>query len=203
MFLTLFYDWSQRNQYSRPLAASNVLIGLTGRNASGKSTLVEWFSAKGLRSVSCSDSIRTWLHDQGMESTREALIEGGRELRRNGGPGVLAEMLLEILDGGDAVVDSIRTPAEVEALRERGDFTLIEVRADEDSRWERMVGRGRAGDPTEKSSFLSQEAEESHAKDESGQALVATGLMADIRIDNDGTMEELVSRLEEIWEDIA
>ena len=59
-----------------------MLVGLTGRNASGKSTLVGWFSEKGLRSVSCSDSIRTWLRDQGIETTREALIEGGRELRR-------------------------------------------------------------------------------------------------------------------------
>ena len=77
-----------------------MLIGLTGRNASGKSTLVEWFSAKGMRSVSCSDSIREWLSDQGVEATREAMIEGGRELRRQGGPGILAEMLLDSLDGG-------------------------------------------------------------------------------------------------------
>ncbi|MEC8874421.1 MAG: hypothetical protein VX502_03425 [Candidatus Thermoplasmatota archaeon] len=49
-----------------------MLIGLTGRNASGKSTLVEWFSAKGLRSVSCSDSIRSWLTAQGIEPSRDA-----------------------------------------------------------------------------------------------------------------------------------
>ena len=73
----------------------------------------------------------------GNRLTREALIEGGRELRRQGGGGVLAEMLLEILSGEDAVVDSIRTPAEVEALRERGDFFLIEVRTDQG-----LVGRG-------------------------------------------------------------
>ena len=48
-----------------------MLVGLTGRNASGKSTFVEWFSAKGLRSVSCSDSIRAWLAEQGIEPTRE------------------------------------------------------------------------------------------------------------------------------------
>ncbi|MEE2630250.1 MAG: AAA family ATPase [Candidatus Thermoplasmatota archaeon] len=180
-----------------------MLVGLTGRNASGKSTLVEWFSSKGLRSVSCSDSIRTWLHDQGIDSTREALIEGGRELRRRGGSGILAEMLLEILDGEDAVVDSIRTPAEVAALRSRGDFILIEVRASEDSRWERMVGRGRSGDPNEKSVFLEQEAAESHAEDEAGQALVATGKMADIRIDNDGTIEDLEEKLEGFWEGLC
>tara|TARA_Y100001970_G_scaffold286349_1_gene408275 strand:- start:4337 stop:4885 length:549 start_codon:yes stop_codon:yes gene_type:complete len=176
-----------------------VLVGLTGRNASGKSTLVSWFSERGLTSVSCSDSIRTWLSDQGIETTREALIEGGRELRRNRGAGVLAEMLLEILDGEDAVVDSIRTPAEVEALRGRGDFVLIEVRADEESRWQRMTSRGRSGDPTEKEAFLSQEAAEAKAKDEAGQALDATAAMADITVLNDGSIEDLEAKLEGIW----
>jgi len=176
-----------------------VLVGLTGRNASGKSTLVSWFSERGLTSVSCSDSIRTWLRGQGVETTREALIEGGRELRRNGGAGVLAEMLLEILDGEDAVVDSIRTPAEAEALRSRGDFVLIEVRADEESRWQRMTSRGRTGDPTEKEAFLSQEAAEAKSEDEAGQALDATAAMADITILNDGSIEDLEGKLEGIW----
>ena len=180
-----------------------MLVGLTGRNASGKSTFVEWFSAKGLRSVSCSDSIRAWLADQGIESTREALIEGGRELRRQGGGGVLAEMLLDILSGDDAVVDSIRTPAEVQALRKRGDFFLIEVRADEDSRWERMNLRGRAGDPVDKQVFLKQEEAEASSKDEAGQALDATAELADITIDNDGTLEELELKLEEVWSDLS
>ena len=179
-----------------------VLVGLTGRNASGKSTVVEWFSDRGLSSVSCSDSIRAWLGEQGTEITRDNLIEGGRELRRSGGAGVLAEMLLETLDGADAVVDSIRTPAEVEALRSRGDFTLIEVRASEESRWQRMTARGRSGDPTERESFLSQEAAEAKSDDEAGQALDATAAMADITIQNDGSMEDLLGRLEEVWSDL-
>ena len=176
-----------------------MLVGLTGRNASGKSTLVSWFSERGLTSVSCSDSIRTWLRGQGIETTREALIEGGRELRRNGGAGVLAEMLLEILDGEDAVVDSIRTPAEVEALRGRGDFVLIEVRAGEEARWQRMTARGRSGDPVEKGAFLSQEAAEIKSDDEAGQALDATAAMADITVLNEGSIEDLEGKLEEIW----
>ena len=102
-----------------------MLIGLTGRNASGKSTVVYRFSNKGLETSSCSDSIRAWLAEQKIEPTRDALIEGGRELRRKGGAGILAEMLLDILDGKDAVVDSIRTPGEVEALRKRDDFISV------------------------------------------------------------------------------
>ena len=134
-----------------------------------------------------------------MEKSREALFEGGRGLRREGGAGILAGMLLEILDGGDAVVDSIRTPAEVEALRSRGDFVLIEVRADEESRWQRMTSRGRTGDPTETETLLSQEAAEAKSEDEAGQALDATAALADITILNDGSIEDLEEKLEGIW----
>ena len=176
-----------------------MLIGLTGRNASGKSTIVNWFSNKGLKTSSCSDSIRAWLAEQDIDPTRDALIEGGRELRRKGGAGVLAEMLLEILDGEDAVVDSIRTPGEVEALRKRDDFILIEVRANTETRWERLQSRARPGDPLDKDTFIEQENAEAVAKDAAGQALDATAELADLVILNDGTEQELLSDLEELY----
>jgi dephospho-CoA kinase len=178
---------------------TDMLIGLTGRNASGKSTIVDWFSKKGLKTASCSDSIRTWLSEQNIEPTRDALIEGGRELRRQGGAGILAEMLLKILDGEDAVIDSIRTPGEVEALREREDFLLVEVRANPDTRWERSQSRARAGDPIDKETFIRQEKVESVAKDAAGQALNATAELADLVILNDGTEQELLSDLEDLY----
>jgi len=177
-----------------------MLIGLTGRNASGKSTIVNWFSKKGLETSSCSDSIRAWLAEQNIEPTRDALIEGGRELRRKGGAGILAEMLLEILDGKDAVVDSIRTPGEVEALRKRDDFILIEVRANTETRWKRLQSRARTGDPLDKETFLKQERAEAEAKDDAGQALNATAELADLVILNDGTEKELLNDLEELYQ---
>jgi len=177
-----------------------MLIGLTGRNASGKSTIVNWFSKKGLETSSCSDSIRAWLAEQNIEPTRDALIEGGRELRRKGGAGILAEMLLDILDGKDAVVDSIRTPGEVEALRKRDDFILIEVRANTETRWKRLQSRARTGDPLDKETFLKQERAQAEAKDDAGQALNATAELADLVILNDGTEKELLDDLEELYQ---
>jgi dephospho-CoA kinase len=179
-----------------------MLIGLTGRNASGKSTLVEWFSKKGMKGYSCSDSIRAWLREQDKEITRDALIEGGRELRRQGGSGILAEMLIEILNGEDAVIDSIRTPAEVSALRLRGDFFLIEVKASEEIRWSRLQERARPGDPTERNIFLQQENKEAKAKDSAGQDLDATAEMSDFQIFNDGSVEKLYTKLDELWEKV-
>jgi len=180
-----------------------VLVGLTGRNASGKTTVVQWFAGRGVRTVSCSDSIRAWLAEQGIEESREALIEGGRELRRRGGSGILAEMLLEALGGGDAVIDSIRTPGEVEALRARDDFILIEVTAGVDSRWARSQGRARPGDPADRATFVAQEESEEVASDEAGQALVATADMADLILINEGTVDGLHEDLENLLDRLS
>jgi len=179
-----------------------MLIGLTGKNASGKSTIVSWFSERGLRSVSCSDSIRSWLIDQGIEETRDSLIEGGRQLRKSGGPSILADMLLEILNGEDAVVDSIRTPDEVSSFRRRGDFWLIEIRTSEEMRWERLKKRNRPGDPKDRETFLSQDKTEETAKDKSGQDLMATAKLADFIIENNSSLEELETELINCWKQI-
>ncbi|MBP51264.1 MAG: hypothetical protein CMA68_04225 [Euryarchaeota archaeon] len=180
-------------------AHQNVLIGLTGRYASGKSTVVAWLVSKGLGSESCSDSIRAHLKEKGIEESRENLIEGGNELRRIGGAGILAEMLLERIGEGDAVIDSIRTPGEVKALRQRDDFILIEVISGMEARWQRAQDRARTGDISDKETFFANEEKEAVAKDESGQALNATAALADLILVNDGSLEELHSDLEELW----
>ena len=112
-------------------------------------------------------------------------------------------MLLDILDGKDAVVDSIRTPGEVEALRKRDDFILIEVRANTETRWERLQSRARTGDPLDKETFLKQERAEAEAKDDAGQALNATAELADLVILNDGTEKELLDDLEELYQKLG
>ena len=172
-------------------------FGLTGRNASGKTTVVEWLVENGYESTSCSASIRAHLRSQGIEINRENLIAGGRELRAAHGPGILAEMLRdEHAKTSSLVIDSIRTPAEVEALQERPDFRLIEIRASREVRWQRLQSRGRSGDPTDWDTFVAQEESELKALDDSGQALIATAEMADIVIINDGEAEELRDALE-------
>ncbi len=172
-------------------------FGLTGRNASGKTTVVDWLVENGYISTSCSDSIRAHLRAKEIEINRENLIAGGRELRAEHGPGILAEMLRdEHAKVPNLVIDSIRTPAEVEALQERGDFRLIEIRASREVRWQRLKFRGRVGDPTDWDTFVAQEEAELEASDESGQALIATAEMADIVIINDGDTDELRAALE-------
>jgi dephospho-CoA kinase len=181
-----------------------MLVGLTGLNASGKTTIVEWFSDLGFGASSCSNSIRIWLTEQGLEETRDNLRQGGRTLREQGGAGVLAEMLLaQIGDDENFAIDSIRTPAEVNALRVRQDFILLEVRAERDARWHRLVSRNRIGDAENYEQFVAQEQAELTAADSSGQALTATAEIADLIIDNNGTLDELYHSLEQLIELLA
>ncbi len=187
---------NNNNNFVSPLE-SIMLLGVTGRNAAGKTTIVEWFVNKGWDGCSCSDAIRHWLRENDQEITRENLTQGGRTLRSQGGAGVLAEMLLDRMDPKqNTIIDSIRTPDEVHALRIRDDFLLIDVNVPLDLRWQRMQERARDGDPIDYEFFLKQEDAEAIAENSSGQALIATAELSDIVINNDGTLSELYESLE-------
>ena len=68
---------------------------------------------------------------------------------------------------------------------------MIEIRADQDVRWERSRERSREGDPLTKADFIDAENEELVSKDEVGQSLIATAELADYVIENDGDVESL------------
>lgn len=182
-----------------------MIVGLTGRNASGKGTVAAWLESQGFGYTSLSDAIRLHLTDQGVDTTRDNLIAAGRALRTEGGPGVLAEHTLRrIPPGVDFVVDSIRNPAEVHALRARPDFLLVEVAADESARYARLDLRSRAGDAQSFEEFRRQEQAELASGDPAAQQLVATAALADAVVDNGGDLEALhaaLAGLLPIWRD--
>ncbi len=174
-----------------------MIVGLTGRNASGKGTVAAWLESRGFGYTSLSDAIRLYLTDSGSQTSRDNLIAAGTALRQEGGPGVLAERTLpRIPIGVDFVVDSIRNPAEVEVLRRRSDFVLLEVAADEAMRYSRLALRSRAGDAQSFAEFRRQEAAELASGDPSAQQLVATAAMADVVVQNDGDLDALHGALE-------
>ena len=176
-----------------------MIVGLTGRNASGKGTVAAWLEAQAFGYTSLSDAIRLHLRDQGLATTRDNLIAAGNALRQEGGPGVLAERTLARIDPqADVVVDSIRNPAEVKALRTRADFVLVEVAADEAVRYARLSLRQRSGDAQSFSEFQRQEAAELASGDPSAQQLVATAALADVIVHNNGDLAALHAQLAEL-----
>ncbi len=95
-----------------------MLIGVAGLNSSGKGEVVRYLVERSFYSLSLSDVIRSELAERGLEESRERMIDTGRALREAGGPGVLADKLVaQLLPERNYAIDSIRHPAEVEALR--------------------------------------------------------------------------------------
>jgi len=175
-----------------------MIIGLTGRNGSGKGTVADWFKARGFGYGSLSDVIRADMADRGVDITRDNLIAAGRRLRTEGGPGVLAQRILATIPAdANHVVDSIRNPVEVEVLRGRADFILLEVVAEERTRYQRMVARNRGGDAASFEEFRRQEQAELHDTDSAAQRLVATAALAARVVPNDGDVAALEAWLSE------
>ena len=116
-------------------------------------------------------------------------------MRSDGGLGALAQAVLPRL-ASRAVVDSIRHPGEVDVLRTLPRFLLLGIDAPQPLRFERSLNRGRAGDGATLEDFAAKERRENSAT-EAGQQLLATFRLADIEIDNNGTLEELHEKARE------
>jgi dCMP deaminase len=181
-----------------------MILGLTGKNASGKGEVARVLVAGGFETFSLSDEIRSELEAIGTEPTRDALIEAGRDLRTRYGLDVLARRAsARFTQGLNQVVDSIRNPEEVLFLRTLRDFHLISVDAPVDVRFDRLMKRARPGDPGDLDAFRSAEERELASGNPASQQLEATMAMADFRIMNDGGLDALTVRVKELFREAA
>lgn len=179
-----------------------MILGVSGPNSAGKGEVVTYLEARSFYPLSLSDAIRDELRRQGVEETRERMIETGRALRAEHGPGVLAARLVaKMQPDRNYVIDSIRHPAEVEALRALGGkFQLLWVDADPALRFERMRARGRPGDPDSLEQLLALEGRERGSEDVAMQQLDAVAQLADVELRNDGDRAGLHEQVQRVLE---
>jgi dephospho-CoA kinase len=173
-----------------------LVLGVTGPNAAGKGEVSEYLRTWGFAIHSLSDIVREEAAARGLPPEREHLIRVGTLLREQGGLGVLAERLLPRLGGWDAV-DSIRNPAEVETLRKVPGFVLIGVDAPAKLRFSRSRLRARPGDPDSFAEFTVKEQQENSANP-AGQQLRATIALADRVLDNNGDLDLLHRKVDDL-----
>jgi len=167
-----------------------LVLGLTGPNAAGKGEVAALLQEWGFSCHSLSDVVREEALRRGRTVSRDDLIVTGNELRREGGPGALAERILPRLGNRD-VVDSIRNPAEVAVLRRLPRFVLVGVDAPPEARFERARSRKGRGDAvSDLAAFLAKEAEED-SSEETNQRLSATFALRDRTLFNGGSLEDL------------
>jgi dephospho-CoA kinase len=172
-----------------------MIVGLTGPNAAGKGEVARFLTERGFAYHSLSDVVREEASARGLDHSRENLIRVGNELRTSVGPGVLAERIAARLTGGGrTVIDSVRSPAEVAVLRTLPGFILLGVNAPIEVRFARSRSRARIGDGATIEEFARKEALE-NSTDPAAQQLGQTFELADVVVLNDGTIQQLRSRV--------
>lgn len=173
-----------------------MIIGITGKNCSGKGEFAAYLKDAGYTYYSLSDEIRDELKKNNIPESRESLIEMGNKLRSQYGPSALADMLIKKIEPGkNYVIDSIRNPAEVTALKKLPNFTLVEIKADDKIRYKRMCGRNRQGDAHSFEEFIAQEKREMNNENSTMQQLDKTIKMADVVIENNIGITELHQKI--------
>jgi dCMP deaminase len=179
-----------------------LILGVAGTNGAGKGEVVSYLTARSFYALSLSDVLREELRARGEPESRERLIALGNELREKGGPAALADRLVAKLAGDrNYVIDSIRHPAEVEALRRTGrGFKLLWVDADPKLRFERLRARGRSGDPTTLEKLLELEGRERGGAGPNAQQLDAIEQLADFRLRNEGALAVLHAGVQRVLE---
>jgi len=181
-----------------------MIIGLVGKNGAGKGEIAQFLQEIGFTYYSLSDVLREDLTKAGKTVTRQTLTDYANELRASYGPGVLGDRVAQRLEPDSLyVVDSIRHPFEVEALRKKPNFYLLAVDADPKIRFERIKARSREQDPMTYEEFLAQETKEAAGKKETDQQINKALEMADASMENNGNFEDLHQKVRQIVQVLA
>jgi dephospho-CoA kinase len=177
-----------------------IIIGITGTLGAGKGTVVEYLQQKGFRHYSARDLLVKEIVKRGLTVDRDCMVVVANELRSKNSPNYLAEELYReaATSGENAVIESLRTEGEVNALRQKGGFYLIAVDADTRSRYDRIIARGSETDKISFEEFLRHEKREMYSADPNQQNLAKCAEMADHQIFNNGTREQLYTEIDEV-----
>ena len=181
-----------------------MIIGVTGTFAAGKGEIVNILVEKGFKHYSVRGFLEEELRGRGLSLDRDNMINLANELRERFGPSYLAEKLYELAqrDGEDVVIESLRNPGEITALRAKGKFYLMAVDADPQARYNRLPNRGSSTDSVSFEKFMEQETREMESNDPNKQNLKKCIEMAEIRLDNNGSMDELRVKVESVLDEI-
>lgn len=183
-----------------------MIIGLTGSLAAGKGIVSDFLKKQGFVYLSLSNEVRALVAEAKIEVTRKNLQDFANKKREENGNDYFAKIVVEKIQNqkyNKAVVDGIRNPAEVLELRKLKNFFLISVDAPAEVRFKRMVERARESDPVSWEDFLKVDArDKGEGEAESGQGVGKCMQQADLTLINDGGLEEVQRKVDELYRQI-
>jgi dephospho-CoA kinase len=179
------------------------IVGLTGPIGSGKDTVANYLKGKGYKLITFSDLIGNELDSLGVPRTRENLQEIGEDYRKRYGEDYWAKKIGEMIEKGKGkkfVVNGIRNLKELEYFRNKfKTFVLIAIVADEKIRYERKIKTSKKIGERHISFEEFKKAERRPSESDINKLVE----MADFKVDNNGTIDELYQQIDEILDKLT
>ena len=183
-----------------------IIIAITGTIGSGKGAIVDYLVSKGFVHFPARDFILEEVVRRGLPVNRDSTTFVANELRKAHSPSYIIEQLyakaLKTASGKDCIIESVRTSAEIDFLKAEAkntgvDFMLLAVDAPAELRYERVIKRKSALDYITFEKFVADEQREMTSTNPHEQNLSECMQRADVRILNEGSLEDLHMRVEE------
>jgi len=181
-----------------------MIIGLSGTLAAGKDTVAEYLvSQKGFDHISLSEILRDVARERKIEINMKNLTELGNNLIKTHGGDYLVKRAKQTVDfGHNLIISSIRQPAEVDKIKNEPNAFVVFVDAKPEIRFDRLQKRGRIGDSETLEEFIDLEKKQSDGKS-GGMNLNECKRRSDFVLENNGTKEEFVNKVEDFFDRIG
>ncbi|MDE2079680.1 MAG: AAA family ATPase [Patescibacteria group bacterium] len=175
-----------------------MLIGITGTIGAGKGTVADYLKKKGFRHVSVSGFLAEEAARRGHAASRVERRELGNEYRSRGKDALIEAVLADANPfKEDIVVESLHTVPEVEYVQHLGG-KVIAVDAPLEARWERVRTRGSEKDSVPYDVFVAEQNRHMASDNPNENNLRAAIEVADFRIENAGSENELFEKVDGI-----
>ena len=180
---------------------AKIIIGLVGETGSGKDTVAHYLKRRyDVQLLRFSQPLKKTLDLFFNKSSKEDQSWLYTVFKERFGEDVLHQGVRRYVEQHDGImcVNGMRMMKDLDFIRSFKNNYIIYVTADQELRWQRVVGRGEKSD--DKQSL--EDFQKFEATAETEKNIPAIGAQADFTITNDGSMDELLWQVDDAMKEI-